>query len=363
MASKLIASLLIFLTAASAATANAQTAARDILYVCNQDDATIDIIDIATLSVERTIRLRDHGFGPNAKPHHVVVEPDGSFWYVSLIGENRVVKFDHENRLVGQVQFETPGMLALHPSEDLLLVGRSMTAVSPPQRIGAIPRSTMAKVEDLDIFFPRPHALAVGPETGIVYTASLGVNQLASVNATTEKIELTSLPGPQHAVMQFAISPDGHTMVASGELSHQLLVFDLADPMKPKLLQSIEVGPQPFDPVFTKDGRWVYLGNKAANTVTVVDMKERRVAKVIEGPGFAQPHGAVVSPDGRYVFISNNNLKDPHAMHGGAQSAMHPAPTSAGRGTILAIDPITQTVVKIIEVGRNATGIGARQPR
>jgi YVTN family beta-propeller protein len=308
--------------------------------------------------------LRDHGFGPNAKPHHIVVEPDGSFWYVSLIGENRVVKFDRQDRLVGQVSFETPGMLALHPTQDLLFVGRSMTAVNPPQRIGAITRSAFDKVEELDIFFPRPHALAVGPKSGIVYTASLGVNQMASVDAQAERVELTPLAGPQHAVMQFAISPDGLTMVASGELSHQVLVFDLQDPVKPRVVASIDVGPQPFDPVFTRDGRYVYLGNKAANTVTVIDVQSRKVAKVIQAEGLAQPHGTAISPDGRYVFVSNNNLKDPHAMHGGAETATHPAPTtSGGRGTVLAIDPVTQAVVKVIEVGRNATGIGAAQPR
>jgi DNA-binding beta-propeller fold protein YncE len=333
----------------------------DLLYVCNQDDATIDVIDIGTLAVVRTIRLQELGFGPAAKPHHVVVEPDGSFWYVSLIGENKVLKFDRQDRIVGQVSFETPGMLALHPTQDLLFVGRSMTAVNPPQRIGTIPRSSMAKVDELDIFFPRPHALAVGPVTGVVYTASLGVNQMASVRAETEEVELVDVEGPQHALMQFAISPDGRTLVASAELSHKLLVFDLADPMKPQLVRSIDVGAQPFDPVFTRDGRWVYLGNKAANTITVVDAQPWTVAKVIDTTGIAQPHGTVTSPDGRYVFVSNNNLKDAHAMHGGATPPTTMA-GSGGRGTVVVIDAATRAVVKVIEVGRNTTGIGARQP-
>ena len=337
-------------------------AAADLLYVCNQDDATIDVIDIGTLAVVRTIRLQEHGFGATAKPHHIVVEPDGSFWYVSLIGANRVLKFDANDRLVGQVPFETPGMLALHPTEDLLFVGRSMTAVNPPQRIGVIRRGAMAGIEEVDIFFPRPHAVAVGPRTGIVYTASLGVNQMASVDPASERVELTPLTGPQHALMQFAVSPDGGTLVGSGELSHQLLVFDLADAMKPRLVRTIEIGPQPFDPVFTRDGRWVYLGNKAANTVTVIDARGWSVEKVVENTGLAQPHGTVVSPDGRYVFVSNNNLRDTaHAMHGGAAPTPQPA-GAGGRGTVVVFDAATHAVVKVIEVGRNATGIGARQP-
>lgn len=332
----------------------------DVLYVCNQDDATISVVDIGSLSVVRTIDLKAVGFGANAKPHHVVVEPDGSAFYVSLIGENRVVKFDRAGTVLAQVAFETPGMLALYPSQDVLFVGRSMTAVNPPQRIGAIQRSTFETVEEIDIFFPRPHALAVGSKSGVVYTASLAVNQLASVDVQTEKVELLSLPGPQHAVMQFAISPDGQTMIASGELSRQFLIFDLAEPMKPRLVQSIEIGPQPFDPVFSRDGRWAYVGNKAANTITVIDVQAQKVDRVIEGRGIAQPHGSVVSPDGRYVFISNNNLKDVHAMHGGA-APMPAAQGSGGNGSIVVIDAATRDLVKVIEVGHNATGIGVRQ--
>jgi DNA-binding beta-propeller fold protein YncE len=352
----------VLLITVSAGRVAAQGSTPDLLYVCNQDDASVAVVDIGTLTVVRTVRLQDHGFGPNAKPHHIVVEPDGSFWYVSLIGENRVLKFDRDDRLVGQVTFETPGMLALHPDRDLLFVGRSMTAVNPPQRIGAIPRSTFAGIEEIDIFFPRPHAMAVGPASGVVYTASLGVNQLASVDVAAERVELLDVPGPQHALMQFTISADGRTMVASGELSHQMLVFDLTDPMKPKLSSTIDVGPQPFDPLYSRDGRWVYVGNKAANTITVLDMQKAAVAKVLEGAGIAQPHGTVLSPDGRYVFVSNNNLKDAgHAMHGGGQQPT--ASTKGGAGTVVVIDARTNEIVKVIEVGRNATGIGARQPR
>src|SRR5690606_21245358 len=227
-------------------------------------------------------------------------------------------------------EFETPGMLALHPTEDLLFVGRSMTAVNPPRRIGVIRRSDMS-IEEVDILFPRPHAMAVAPD-GTVYTASLAVNQIAAVDPATERVELLDVDGPPHALMQFAIAPDGQTMVVSGELSHQVLVLDIASPMEPRVAASIDVGPQPFDPIIARDGRKAYLGNKAANTITVVDLEKREVAAVIRGDGIAQPHGAAVSPDGRYIYISNNNLSVPagsHIGHGGQPAK------SAGPGPIV----------------------------
>ena len=67
------------------------------LYVPNQDDATVSVIDPATLRLLRTVDLRRYGVGDNAKPHHVQVEPDGSAWYVTLIGAGKVLKLDRAN--------------------------------------------------------------------------------------------------------------------------------------------------------------------------------------------------------------------------------------------------------------------------
>ena len=362
----LIAIVIAASTAAACAAPAAQSgapadavAAAGLLYVCNQDDATVSVIDMATNRVVRTVDLQQLGFSANAKPHHVAVEPDGSYWYVTLIGDGRIVKLDSSDRMVGQVPFETPGMLALHPTEDLLLVGRSMTAVNPPQRIGVLRRSDMM-LNELPVFFPRPHALAIEPRSGIAYTASLAVNQMAAVDPAQEEVELVDVPGPAHALMQFAVSPDGRTLVVSAELSHKVFIFDITSPMAPRMTDEIDVGPQPFDPIFTPDGRYVYLGNKAANTVTVIDMSTRTVAKVITGQGLAQPHGVAVSPDGRYVYISNNNTGQTHDMSAGHEA--HAAAATPGRGTIVVIDTATRDIVSVIEVGRNASGIGTRTP-
>ncbi|MGH7578401.1 MAG: beta-propeller fold lactonase family protein [Longimicrobiales bacterium] len=333
-------------------------AADGLLYVCNQDDATVSVIDVATQRVVRTIDLQALGFSANAKPHHIAVEPDGSHWYVSLIGDGKVVKLDREDRVVATAPFETPGMLTLHPTEDLLFVGRSMTAVNAPPRIGMIQRSDMS-VDEIDVFFPRPHAMVVNPRTGIVYTASLGVNQVAAVDAAADRVEVTDVDGPPHALMQFALSPDGETLAVSGELSHTVLFFDISeDPMRPRQVASVDVEAQPFDPVFTTDGTTVWLGNKAANRITAIDVATHTVTTVHDDPRIRQPHGIATSADGRWVFISNTNVREDHAMHGGEHAAhAAPAPQSGGAGSITIIEAATGELVNVVEVGRNATGI------
>lgn len=333
----------------------AQALAPDVLYVCNQNDATVSVIDTRTLQVVRVVDLQQLGFSANAKPHHVAVEPDGSFWYVTLIGDGRIVKLDRNDRVVGQVAFETPGMLALHPAQDRLYVGRSMTAVNPPRRIGVIRRSDM-QLEEVEVLFPRPHAMALEPNSGIVYTASLAVNQLAVYDPAADRVNVLDVEGPPHALMQFALSPDGTLLAVSGELSGDVILFDIREPRNPQRTATIPVGGQPFDPVFTRDGRFLYLGNKAANTVTVIDVEARSVATVIRDAGIAQPHGTAVSPDGRWVYVSNNNTGQAHVMNAdGTHAPATGAP--AGPGRLVVIDAARHTIARVIDVGRNASGI------
>lgn len=316
------------------------------LYVANQEAATVSIIDIGSNDVIETIELTELGFTPNAKPHHTAVEPDGSFWYVSLIADGRVLKFDRSNQLVGQAEFETPGMLALDVVEDRLYVGRSMAAVNPPQRIGVINRSDMS-ISEIDVFFPRPHAIVVDASGEQVYSGSLAVNQLASIDSETEVAELTNLEGPSHVLVQFALSPDGTRLVATAQLTAKLLVFDLADPKSPKLLRAVDVNAQPWHPAFSPDGKFVYFGNLGANSVTVVDANTWSVVDVIAGDGLAEPHGVAFSPDGRSAYVSNRNTDGSYA--------------EAQGGTVVVIDTATRTIVKVIPVGRYAAGISTRR--
>ena len=337
---------------------------RQYVYVCNQSDPSVSIIDVETLELVSTVDLGALGFDKNAKPHHIAVEPDGSFWYVSLIGAGKVLKFNYENELVGQADFEAPGMLALHPTEDLLFVGRSMMAVNPPQRIGMIERSSM-EIEELDVFFPRPHALAIHPGGKYVFSASLAVNQFLSMNIESGEINLFNVDGDTHTFVQFALSPDGNTMVFGGELTGLAFIFDTSNPEEVKLLDKVEVNAAPWHPVFSPDGQYAYFGNKRANTITVLDVENREVTAVIDGEGLSQPHGSALSADGKRLFVSNNNLNGggmkmdmnheagDHAAHHAMEEKTEDQP-----GTLVVVDTATNTIEKVIELGFYPSGMG-----
>ena len=335
--------------------ARAPAAAPPRLYVVNQTGASIAVIDEGRNALDTLLDLRALGFSATAKPHHVAVEPDGSAWYVSLIGDGRVLKFDRANRLLGQVALETPGLLALDPAGDRLYVGRSMTAVNPPPRLGVIRRSDFTLLDETDIFIRRPHALAVARDGRHVYAASLAENKVAVLDVAGERVELLDVPGPTHTLVQFTISPDGRRMVVAGELSHQLLVYDLADPARPRLEHTVELpaASRPWDPVFAPDGRTLYLTLLGASQVAVVDLERMALAGTIEGH-LAQPDGLAISPDGRLLYAANRNEGPPpkeHEQHGTGQPGR--------KGWVAVIDRAAGKVIASIEVGPSPTGVGA----
>ncbi|TFG62471.1 MAG: YncE family protein [Gemmatimonadales bacterium] len=322
------------------------------LYVANQSSASVSVIDMETDEVVYTVDLLSLGFSPNAKPHHIVVEPDGSFWYVSLIADCFVLKFDRENNLVARAAFETPGLMALDAHSDRLYVGRSMAAVNPPQRIGVIQRSTM-EIEEVDVFIVRPHAITVSPDGSHVYIASLVSNDMVAYMSDNGDIELVGVPSPDdhlHVLVQFAMTPDGRYLVASGEMTGKVLVLDASEQMAPAMVATIDVPAAPWHPVFSRDGSRMYIGNRVGNAVTVIDAANWKVVQTIRDERFAGPHGIALSPDGSKLYVGNRNTQP-------VADGEEP-----GNGFVAVIDTSSGEVIKLIEVGLYAAGMGTATP-
>jgi len=366
------------------------------LYVCNQGEATVSVINMDTNTVETVVDLKELGFSENASPHHAISEPDGSAWYVSLISENTVLKFNADNELVSRGTMEAPGLLALHPNGEHLFAARSMKAVNPPQRIGMMPRNDLEALEEVDVFLDRPHALAIPGDGSFIYVGSLATNQLIGLNAETQRGEVTPLDGPTHVMVQMAASPTANTVVGTGQMTGQLLFFDRQDNGALTVDTALQVGAQPWHPVYSPDGERIYVPNKQSNTISVVDAEARTVTETIEHESLVQPHGSALSSDGRYLYVSNNhrqmememdgdmqgNMEDDEekhmeddaheghedhahdddhdhaAMHDAEEGDEDDADRSSRSGTISVIDTESLEVVDVIEVGEYPTGIG-----
>ncbi|MGH7658757.1 MAG: beta-propeller fold lactonase family protein [Gemmatimonadales bacterium] len=326
------------------------------VYVANQASATVSILDGSTGELVETVDLQAVGFSAKAKPHDVAVEPDGSFWYVSLVGDNYVVKFDRDNQVVGRAEMETPGLLALDSGNDLLFASRSMSAVNPPARIGIINRSSM-EIEEVDVFVTRPHAIEVDPRGGYVYVGSMGQLNIAVVDEETSEVTLQDLDfegmggstghGGHEMIVQWAVSPDGTRLVGTAQMSGKLLVYDSTDPLHLKRIGAVDVGTWPWHVLFTPDGSEVWLPNQRDNTVTVVDVATWTVKDRISGEGLAEPHGITISPDGSTVFVSSHNQ----------QGAVSGSGSGADPGLVAMIDRESHSITRVTETSPDGAGM------
>jgi DNA-binding beta-propeller fold protein YncE len=322
----------------------------------------VSVIDQRSLTVDTVIDLNAMGFSATAKPHDIAVEPDGSAWYLSLIGDGRVLKFDRSNHLVGQVTMETPGLLTIDRVHDMLYVGRSMTAVNPPKALGAIKRSTFTMDEEQEILVPRPHAIGATPDGEWVHTASLAENRIASLQTGTGRVTLTSVNGPTRSMVEFAISPDGKLMAVGGELSNTLIVFDLSHPPPLVVEREFAIGGKPWHPVFSHDGSKVYVPLLTDNAVVEVDPVAGKILRRF-ADGFAQPHGTALSADGRYLFVSNRNTGGTMAKPGQSGHDMHDMEgKDPSNGWLSVVELSSGKVIKTLMLGASPAGVGVATP-
>ncbi len=325
---------------------------QDALYVCNQAGATVSIIDPDSNAVVRTVDLTDKGFGDEAKPHHIAVEPDGSAWYVSLIGSDTVVKFNDRNEKVGAVSFPSPGMLSLHPSADRLYAGHTMSLPDVPSTVAVIQRSDMSRIEVVSVPFERPHGIKVSPIGEYAYSSSLSSNDVVAIDAETNQVQSpVSFPkATRQRYVQFDISADGQMAYVTGQVAGQVQILGLEDPASPTLLDSVDVGAEPWHPQLSADGSTLYFGSKATDTIYAMDTDAPYDLTPITGDGIAQPHGSALSPDGRYLYISNSN-----------QNGTYRPSSGEDIGTVVVIDTQNDNTLRnVIEVGENPAGINTR---
>jgi YVTN family beta-propeller protein len=76
----------------------------------------------------------------------------------------------------------------------------------------------------------------------------------------------------------------------------------------------------------TPDGRWVWAGNRAEDTISIIDTKSLEVVKRLPSPGF--PYRVQFTPDGKYALV-------PHAQ----------------ASSLVLADVASQTIAKSIPLG------------
>ena len=260
---------------------SAQTPARRVnltgtVVAVNQQSDSVTLIDLKTMEAYRHVAVV-------GGPHEAAASPDG----------RTVVVTNYNKQGVGQQK-----------------------ALS----VLALPSGDTIKTIDLGEY-RAPHDVRWVDPTHVVVTSE--ANQaLLVVNITTGAIErvFRTEAGVSHML---ALSTDRTRLYCSNMRDGSVSAFDFKTGAK---IKDVKTGKECEGVGVTPDGRWVWAGNRAEDTISIIDTTTLEVTKRISSPGF--PYRVQFTPDGKLALV-------PHAQ----------------ASSLVVADVASQTILKSIKLG------------
>lgn len=151
-----------------------------------------------------------------------------------------------------------------------------------------------------------PAGLALDDQKNVLYVVTKENNSLYLIDTKTKSIiEQYPLGGEGY---QCILSPNKKELYISCWGCDKVLVFDTD---KKSLISEIKVGDNPNDLGLTKNGKFLFVANANNNSVSVIDLKERKVIETLntalypQSPIGSTPNSVSLSEDDKTLFIAN----------------------------------------------------------
>ena len=271
-------------------------------------------------------------------PHGIVFSPDRQFYYVSL-GHGRpygaVWKYSSkDDRVVGRVSLGMfPATMDVTPDGSFLyVVNFNLHGDMVPSSVSVVETEGMNEVSRVPTC-TMPHGSRINPQGTMQYSACMMDDTLVEIDTGTLKASrhflLTrgkeaGMTGPPHRAAKHSghdagghgmepprpgdvscsptwaqPSSDGASVYVACNMSDEIVEIDTATW---KLKRRIAARPGVYNLAVTRDWRLIAT-NKRDQSVSVIDLKSGR--ELVRVPTRRKVvHGAVVSPDDRYAFIT-----------------------------------------------------------
>jgi YVTN family beta-propeller protein len=311
------------------------------VYVCNQKSDKISVIDGDSKVVSALI---DVNVSPTSNSPHMCKYSDG-FIYNTLIGSGKLLKTSTSDyQIVGEVSgIAKTGMIQISPDGTKAYVSRSSTADPIFNTIFVVNIINMSVIKEILLPAPGvPHAIALTPDGTKLYVANLSLSRISIVDATNDEFVDDIVLSPDTEPMQTSISPDGNYLYVSARGTSKLLIMDTATNL---IIDEVSVSPGPMHIAVTGDGNKIYVPSMMGNVVNVINKDGSTWTKVkeISHPGFSMLHGADLTSDDRFLYVSSRNINYAFNPYFAVEGEGPP-------GTIGIIDTQTDEVIKLIEI-------------
>ncbi|HAC64872.1 MAG TPA: YncE family protein [Cyanothece sp. UBA12306] len=217
------------------------------LWVNNDEDRTISVIDLMSKSVVETIDVSGVDPSNTDKPHDVILDPSGNSAYVSFVGlpgaNDLVVKYSTNNFTELERAFvgKDPH-LSLTSTNNLLYV-----PTQDNDEVRLLNRDTLDFVDSIAV--PGAHGAGMSPNGQNFYTTNLPSNGpmgLFTIDTTTNVLvgDTNGVDTPVATPHNVVVTGNGEKLYVthSGASSSTVSVYTLDDPNLPVLQDSIIVG-------------------------------------------------------------------------------------------------------------------------
>lgn len=327
------------------------------VYVANESSDQVSLVrfDGREAVEERTIDVGVHPTDLDGA-HGVAVSPDGRHWYVSLAhGQpyGRIWKMETAtDALVDSTTVRLfPATMSLTPDGSTLFAANFNLHGDPvPSTVSAVFTAPMAPLAHTETCV-RPHGSRVSRDGARHYSGCLLSDQLVEISTetleVTRRMRLTSghegltAEAPETVVGDegacrptwVVVSPDDRTLYATCNARSEVLEIDRESF---RVTRRFAAGAGPYNADITPDGSTLVVTLKGEHAVAVIDLVSGDQKRI--STSRTVTHGVVVSPDGRYAFVSNEAV-------------------GATRSTVDVIDIEAERLVATAEVQYQAGGI------
>lgn len=269
--------------ALAAGLGTAGAAAATTAIVLNSDDDSLSVIDN---SYRETARLH-----LGRSPHHLILTPDGRTLIIAMSGSNELVLID---RIAG--------------------TEKQRMAASDPYQIGFSPDgkwfvAASLRLDRIDIYNAQtyevvhrlpaatmPSHIAFSRDSNIAYVTLQGTSSLVAIDLASGK-ELWTVPtGPQPAGI---LTRPGGTLLVGVMGADYIAEFD---PHDGALIRRVKTAPGAHNFLAAPDGKTLYVSNRVAGTISVLDAETLAVTGSIAVPG--GPDDMALSPDGQELWVT-----------------------------------------------------------
>ena len=269
----------------------------NMIYVSNEKDNTVSVIDGSTNSVVNTIQVGTgpHGIGVNPNTDIIYVADSGHY-DASLhfvCGSTVSVIDGSTNSVVNTIQVgNCPDAIGVNLNTNIVYVTNQSNAVN-------VINGTTDNVVGVIPVGSHPSGVGVNLGTNMIYVTNLLSNTVTVVNGKTNTVVGT---------VEVGSSPSGISVNAN---TNKIYVenwdsntVSVIDGSTNSVVNTIQVGTGPGAAGVNPSTNKIYVANSDGNTVSVIDGSTNSVVNTI--PGESGPSAIGVNPSTNKIYVANS---------------------------------------------------------